>query len=86
MCDENKSDGIHLVQVDGKMAADAMADALESVGLDTDNNVIIIDHQVRPLDREQCLFFLEEMARTLDVADEMDIDWEEVYSDLDLTK
>lgn len=72
---------IHFIQVTGKMEADEMLAALEGCGLDTDDNVIIVDQQVKPMEREEVLFFLEEMARTLDVAEEMNIDWETVYED-----
>lgn len=74
-------DTVHFVQVSGKIEADLFAESLEERGIGTDDNVVIIDKQVQPLDREEVLYFLEEMARTLDVAEEMNIDWEKVYNE-----
>lgn len=74
---------MYFIQVKGAMEAEAVADTLEEAGVESANNVLIVDEQVQPMQRDEVLFFLEEMARTLDVADEMNIDWEEVYADDD---
>jgi hypothetical protein len=70
---------IHLIQVTGRMEAEAFKEGLEDCGISTDDNVMIIDENVDTFSKEDMLYFLEEMARTLDVAEEMNIDWEEVY-------
>lgn len=78
------SSPIYFIRVGGKMEADAFVDTLEESGLTTDDNIVVVDEQVDPMDREEVLFFLEEMARTMDVAEEMNIDWEQFYADEDV--
>lgn len=77
---------IHFVQVTGKMEAEKMVEGLEECGMSSDDNIIVTDQQVNPLQREEALFFLEEIANALDVAEEMNIDWEEEYTNQGIVK
>lgn len=66
----------------GKMGAESFRETLEKCGLESSDNVIVTDEQADCLTREEALFFLEELARTLDVVEELEIDWEQVYGEL----
>ena len=74
------SKNIHFIQVESG-GEDILEYISDEVGRTTGDNVIITNHMIQPLKREEALLFLEEMARTLDVAEEMNIDWEEVYKE-----
>jgi hypothetical protein len=86
MSDPAEVNLVHFIQMQGATDAqiESVSDNLSNdLGMEKDDNIIVTSEMIEPMTREEALYVFEELAEALDVVNEVDINWEQVYEEED---